>query len=147
MKLDQYREPSTKGATLSTLVCTQPNETPTFVCDILEDVVREVPGQPVDAWKVHGETAISAGTYEVTFENSARFGPNTLTVNAVPGFVGIRIHGGNTSANTEGCLLPGLRNSEYTVARSQDNLQALRSLCREAVDRGEKITLTIHPAK
>lgn len=76
-------------------------------CYTLEDEVREVPGQPVSTWKVPKETAIPAGRYKVTLETSARFGPDTITINAVPGFVGVRMHGGNTAEDTEGCPLVG----------------------------------------
>ncbi len=71
-----------------------------FVCYTLEDAVREVRGQPVSVWKVQGATAIPSTTfterpYIVTLENSPRFGPATLTINDVPGYVGVRMHAGN----------------------------------------------------
>lgn len=71
-----------------------------YECETLEDTVREV--------KVPGETAIPAGRYRITLENSHRFGPNTLTINNVPGFTSIRIHGGNTEDDTKGCVLVGI---------------------------------------
>ena len=76
-------------------------------CYSLEDEVREIVGQPVSEWKVPGKTAIPAGHYRITFEDSSRFGKDTLTVNDVPGFAFIRIHGGNTVNDTEGCVLVG----------------------------------------
>ncbi len=79
-----------------------------FLCYTLEDEVREVPGEPVQTWKIHGATAIPTGRYLVTLENSPRFGPDTLTVNQVPGFIGVRMHAGNTAKDTEGCPLLGL---------------------------------------
>ncbi len=84
-----------------------------FVCYTLEDLVREVAGQPVDVWKVKGATAIPStrfvgSAYVVTLEKSPRFGVNTLTINSVPGFLGVRMHAGNTTADTEGCVLLGL---------------------------------------
>lgn len=72
-----------------------------FECFICEDTVRP-PGV-----KAPGATAIPAGRYEVTITFSARFQrPLPLLLN-VPMFEGIRIHPGNTAADTEGCLLPG----------------------------------------
>ncbi len=76
-------------------------------CFTLEDFVREVPGKPVSEWKVKGDTAIPVGHYKVTLENSNRFGPDTITINSVEGFEAIRMHGGNTVADTEGCPLVG----------------------------------------
>ncbi len=78
-------------------------------CFTLEDKVREVAGQPVEKWKIFGETAIPYGVYSLTFETSKKFGPQTLTVNKVPGFVGVRIHSGNTESDTEGCIIVGYR--------------------------------------
>jgi hypothetical protein len=71
--------------------------------------VRERPGVPVLEWKVPRETAIPAGRYRITLEMSPRFGPDTLTVNSVPGFEGVRCHGGTTKADTEGCIILGSR--------------------------------------
>lgn len=139
MILHMDREASKNGATLSRLYADG-----VFVCDVLEDEVREVTGQPVAAWKKWGVTAIPAGTYPIRFETSNRFGPQTLTVKDVEGFEGIRIHGGNTSANTEGCLLPGTRNSNCTVASSQAALSKLKDIVLGAFYNGEDVTLTIH---
>lgn len=77
----------------------------TWLCWTLEDVVREAPGKPVEAWKVNGQTAIPRGAYAVRVTRSARFGVDLPLLLDVPGFAGIRIHGGNTAADTEGCIL------------------------------------------
>ena len=122
MYLTMFREPSVNGATLSKLF-----QGAEFICDVLEDVVREIEGVPVAEWKIAEETAIPHGVYEITLETSQRFGPNTLTVNAVPGYSGVRIHGGNTAHDTHGCLLPGTRNSDSTVAGSQVALSKLKT--------------------
>ncbi len=72
----------------------------------LEDVVREGP-------KVPGETAIPAGRYKVILSASHVFknrdgSPKVLPeLLDVPGFSGVRIHGGNTAADTKGCILVG----------------------------------------
>lgn len=71
----------------------------------LEDVVREVAGQPVASWKVPGQTAIPRGAYIVTLDFSNRFQKIMPHILDVPGFGGVRFHGGNTDADTEGCIL------------------------------------------
>ena len=82
------------------------------ICYTLEDEVREQIGTPVADWKIKGATAIPSTsyvgtTYQVTLEQSARFGPDTISVGNVPGFSFIRMHAGNTEADTEGCPLLG----------------------------------------
>jgi len=78
-----------------------------FICYTLEDKVRQVENQPVEQWKVQNETAIPRGTYPVTITYSNRFKVNLPLLGNVPGFSGIRIHTGNSSKDTEGCILVG----------------------------------------
>ena len=137
-ELTLIREPSKDGATLSVLYLGS-----YAVCDVLEDEIREVPGVEVMLWKVKGRTAIPSGTYMLALQNSMRFGADTLTVTCVPGFEYIRIHGGNTQLDTEGCLLPGTRNGANTVKDSRVALQRLRDLIVPGMRRGEQVTLMI----
>ena len=85
-----------------------------FLCFTLEDVVREVVDQPVERWKIKGETAIPYGLYRLKFEDSPKFGPDTITLRDVPGFDYIRIHSGNTPNDTEGCIIVGYRLNDKT---------------------------------
>ena len=78
-----------------------------FVCYTLEDTVREVIGQPVSEWKIHGQTAIPRGNYTVDITFSQRFQVKLPLLRDVPGFEGVRIHTGNSSKDTEGCILVG----------------------------------------
>ena len=71
-----------------------------FHCFSLEDKVRQ--GE-----KVNGQTAIPNGTYDVIIDVSTRFGKQLPHILNVPNFEGIRIHAGNTSKDTEGCILLG----------------------------------------
>lgn len=139
--LTMFREPSQGGVTLSKLYLGLE-----FICDVLEDEVREMPGVPVADWKIHGVTAIPHGTYEIEACYSQRFGPQTLTLLNVPGYQYIRIHGGNTSADTEGCLLPGVRLNATTVTQSRANLQKLKDLVLPWLSEGERVQIEIIPA-
>jgi hypothetical protein len=142
MHLTMFREPSQGGATLSKLFHGME-----FLCDVLEDEVRELPGVPVSDWKIKGVTAIPAGTYEINLSYSQRFGPATITLMDVPGYQYIRGHAGNTSADTEGCLLFGMRNSACTVKDSRTALGLVRSLIRAALQSGEHVEIEIIPAE
>lgn len=142
IRLVMYRNPSRGGATISRL-CIGSNQ---YLCDVLEDEVREIPGKPVSEWKIKGATAIPAGLYTIEAQQSMRFGLDTLTLLDVPGFKYIRIHGGNTIGDTEGCLLPGIKNSLVTVGQSKVSLARLKSICLPALKAGGKVTLEIIPA-
>jgi len=110
-------------------------------CDTLEDVIRERPGVPVAEWKVWGETAIPAGVYRIAVVNSMKFGPETLAVKDVPGFEAIRIHAGNTHADTHGCLLVGYRTSDDFVGMSRIALQKLKDIVLKAMREVELVTI------
>lgn len=69
-------------------------------CYTLENVVR-----PKNSVKIKGETAIPAGRYEVVINYSNRFKRMMPLLLNVPNFSGIRIHGGNTVKDTDGCIL------------------------------------------
>lgn len=130
------RKPTVKATTLGELSLDGVK-----VCDTLEDVIREVPGVPVEQWKVRGQTAIPAGIYRLTLEHSPKFGPDTLTVNAVPGFVGVRVHAGNDDADSEGCPLVGTAVPDDTdggnVVDSRKALAALKALVLPRLKAGE----------
>lgn len=141
MRLTSKREPSLEGATLSKLYLGTD-----FLCDVLEDEVRELPGVPVEDWKIHGVTAIPAGTYRVTLEVSGRFGPDTITLHDVPGYKFIRGHAGNKAADTEGCLLFGTRDSKHTVANSRIATAKIQALIQSYISIGEEVYIEIIPA-
>lgn len=113
-------------------------------CWTLEDAVREVPGQAVGLWKIPGKTAIPAGGYRVELTMSARFKRLLPLLFDVPGYSGVRIHAGNTAADTEGCLLVGEERFAKSLARSQLALASLMSKIAEARRKGEPVWLTIN---
>lgn len=141
MRLTLNRGPTVQGATLGLLR----NADGLVICHTLEDSVREVAGQPVLAWKVPGRTAIPRGTYRVTFVNSPRFGPRTLALSDVPGFSDIRIHGGNTAADTEGCILLGLQVTETAIVggTSRPAVDLVKSIVQATIDYGDAVWLEV----
>lgn len=112
---------------------------------ILEDAVREKAGISVNEWKVKNETAIPVGTYDVEKTFSQRFGKMMYQLLDVQGFEGIRIHSGNTSHDTEGCLITGRERDEKNgeVSGSRVARDALYERMDKTVAHGEKITWTV----
>jgi hypothetical protein len=141
MKLVVQRGPSYQHATIGKLYIDGH-----YACCTLEDQIREVEGVPVDEWKVHGNTAIPAGTYRVTLEYSGRFGVDTLTINDVPGFKYIRIHAGNTHDDTEGCILVGMAATDHSLVggTSRPALSLLKSQVQRAIAEGDTVTIEIN---
>lgn len=78
-----------------------------FICYTLEDTVRQIEGKPVAEWKIQNQTAIPTGTYPLTLTFSNRFQRILPLINNVEGFIGIRIHTGNSPLDTDGCILVG----------------------------------------
>lgn len=120
MTLLVLREPTVEGTTFGSLYIDGHR-----FCDTLEDPIREVAGVPVEKWKIKGETAIPAGAYPLVLSQSLRFARLLPEVLNVPGFVGIRIHAGNTIADTEGCLLVGSARTGRAVTGSRVMLEKL----------------------
>ena len=127
MHLRLIREPSKDNATAGVLFVDGH-----FQCFTLEDVVREIPGQPVSAWKVKGDTAIPAGRYRIVRTKSPRFGKVLPLLENVPGFDGIRIHAGNRSSDSSGCILPGRSRGTGMVMESRLAFEALDQKIRNA---------------
>ena len=104
MKLKVVREVFTPTETLGSLFIDDK-----FFCYTLEDFDRGLDKsmdlKTVQATKVHSNTAIPLGTYKVSLSVSNRFKRLMPEIQSVPGFAGVRIHGGNTHLNTEGCIL------------------------------------------
>lgn len=143
MDLLVQREPSTLTSTPGTLSIDG-----SFECFTLEDLVREVHGQPVATWKVADKTAIPVGTYAVTIDFSNRFQRQMPHVLNVSGFDGIRIHSGNTAADTDGCILLGTtRNGSDNVSGSRDAYARFFPKLQAAISGGEAVTITMAAAR
>lgn len=110
-----------------------------YVTDTLEDRVRP------EGEKVYGKTAIPEGTYEVKLTHSPRFKKILPEILNVPNFSGIRIHTGNSSKDTEGCIIVGTWDGEKEdwVGSSKIAFDELMTLLEEATNNKEKITITV----
>lgn len=109
-----------------------------FECYTLEDICRP------NGIKVYGETAIPDGTYEVAVTWSPRFQRMLPLLMQVNGYVGVRIHPGNKSSDTEGCILVGssMRGHDW-IGSSQVTFKALFAKIEQAKAIGEHIYLKV----
>lgn len=115
----------------------------TFECYSLEDTDRQLEN---GGEKIYGKTAIPRGVYDVVISYSPRFKQDMPEILNVPQFEGIRIHKGNKSEDTEGCILVGIDNkkdNDNFIGGSKIAYDKLLSKMIEAEERGEKITIEI----
>jgi len=105
-----------------------------FECFTLEDKVRPV--------KIKGMTAIPTGAYEIVITFSERFKRLLPLFLNVPNFDGVRIHAGNTSKDTEGCILVGQTKKKDFVGNSKAAFEALFKKLQAAAKK-EKIFIEI----
>jgi len=108
-------------------------------CFTLEDTVRP-PGV-----KIAGKTAIPPGQYEIIINWSQRFKRPMPLLLDVPNFEGVRIHAGNTSEDTEGCILVGFNRSPDFVGHSRVAFDALFAAISRAWNEKESVTISIRP--
>ena len=131
MELRLQRHPSSPKSTLGQL----------FVNDVwqawtLEDVERPE--------KIQNETAIPAGRYKVELTMSARFKRIMPLLLDVPNYTGVRIHFGNSSKDTEGCILVGTTHEgEDWIGNSVVAFDHLFPVLQAAFDAGEEIWIDV----
>lgn len=138
MEILVKRQPSNAGCTAGEMFLDGVHE-----CFVLEDVQREVAGQPVETWKIAGRTAIPRGRYQVVIDFSNRFQRQMPHILNVPGFTGVRIHSGNTAEQTEGCVLVGKMKQENLILKSRDAFNEFFPKLQAALQDNGKVWITI----
>ena len=145
MKLDVIRTQFGKDATNGMVFIDG-----VFECFTLEDEVRDV--------KVHSETAIPLGEYEIKLRTeggfhskyTARYGAmhkGMLWLQDVPNFKWILIHTGNQDSHTAGCLLIGETQQDLDkgkdgfIGGSGDAYKKMYPKVADALLAGEKVTI------
>ena len=115
-----------------------------YFCDTLEPTWRDYEH---GAYKVKGRSAIPEGRYAVVISWSPKFKQWLPILLGGPEFnkqwQGIRIHAGNCSEDTEGCILVGKNRLVGQVLDSRIWLHRLKQKIVEAKGRGEPVWITI----
>lgn len=118
-----------------------------MICNTVEDADRGLnmymSEKEINKIKIAGETAIPTGTYKLAVTQSPRFGRKLIEVLNVPGYLGIRIHKGNTAKDSAGCILPGNNTEKGKVTNSTKFEELLTSMVDGAISNGEEAYLTI----
>lgn len=116
------------------------------ICYTLEDVdrglVSSMSADEIKKIKVHGKTAIPTGRYEVVITQSVRFKKLMPLLKDVPGFIGIRMHSGNTAKDTEGCPLVGRKKGTNAIYESKLAYFDVFGIIHEALQK-EKVFITL----
>ena len=114
------------------------------ICDTLEPTWRDYAN---GAYKVKGRSAIPEGRYAVVISYSPKFKQWLPILLGGPEFnrkwQGIRIHAGNCSEDTEGCILVGKNREVGKVLDSRIWVHRLKQKIVEAKAKGEAVWLTI----
>jgi hypothetical protein len=121
-----------------------------YICDTFEDVVRDLNDINHDGdfddegeGKIYGKTAIPCGRYKVLISHSVKLKRILPILLKVPGFTGIRIHGGRNETWTEGCILVG----ENTIKGQLVNYgyweTTVKNILQAEVDKGFKNYITV----
>ncbi len=115
-----------------------------YFCDTLEPTWRDYAN---GAYKVKGRSAIPEGRYAVVISFSPKFKAWLPILLGGPEFnrkwQGIRIHAGNCSEDTEGCILVGKNREVGNVLDSRIWVYRLKQKIVEAKGRGEAVWITI----
>lgn len=138
MKLKLVRKNGTAGFTEGRLYIDD-----VFECFTVEDEDRKLETGGI---KIKEKTAIPRGTYNITISMSNRFKKFLIEVLEVEQFSGIRMHSGNSSKDTEGCIIVGSINNKDDddwVGASKVAYERLHKKVKTALSNKEKVTLEV----
>ena len=116
-----------------------------FFAYTLEDCARP------EGVKVNKHTCIPTGIYNIEVTYSNRFKRDMVLISNTPDkavendgvrFTGVRVHGGNTHENTEGCILVAANVNEDTIYGSMEKEFTAR--VQEALARGEEVAMVVY---
>lgn len=106
--------------------------------------VMKLDGQPICETMENSQTLIATGMYPVHMTMSPHFGMVLPLLDRVIGRSGIRIHPGNTPADSQGCILVGeLDNGGTRLIRSKQTFLLLQSLLLQAQRNHEEIWIEV----
>ena len=112
-----------------------------FYCSTLEPPVRDYEhGEK----KVYGNSAIPKGKYAIEFRHSPSYQCKMPYLCNVPYFTGVMIHTGNTVKDTKGCILVGDHLNVGRIEHSRAVFGMLKFLMFNALEKKEKICITIN---
>lgn len=122
-----------------------------FLCHTLEDPVRVLEDKNNDGdfddkgeGKIYGNTAIPPGLYRVYLTVSKRFGRVLPELKDVPGFSGIRMHSGNSTNDTSGCILVGRRCANGLIDNSRVTEEKIVNILQMERARKHKLFIYIN---
>ena len=114
-----------------------------WFCNVLEDKDRGLDDsmtvEEILKKKIKGETAIPYGTYAVHITYSPKYKRLMPLILNVKGYSGIRIHSGNTSKDSQGCLIVGKNTKVGMVTDSRVTYSKLYEILKDA----KSISITI----
>lgn len=121
---------------------------------VVEDKDRDLHStmtlEAIKATKVHSQTAIPIGRYQLIMRYSVSKKMWVAWFQNVPGFTYIYMHPGNWIKDTLGCVLPGLswgfEGGEYCVRNSRKLFVPLLNEIQAAINRGEEVWYTVEQA-
>ena len=144
MELILTRIAKRKTYTIGRLAILDSEGKETYFCDTLEPTWRDYKH---GARKIKGCSAIPEGRYAIVITWSPRMKQWLPLLIGDRDFnrqwQGVRIHAGNTSCDTEGCVLVGENKKVGMVLNSRLWVYRLKQIMTEARERNEPIWLTI----